>query len=544
MPKPDPSGPTTNLPVLLADYFTRLPLSKVSFGTSGHRGTSSAGTFNERHVLAITQAICDLRQSFGATGPLFLGKDTHALSEAAFRTALGVLAANGVEVRIDADFGFTPTPVVSHAILTYNAAHPGRPADGIVITPSHNPPTDGGFKYNPVSGGPADTDITGRIADLANAYLATHNDGVATMAYAEALDAPTTVRHDYITPYVEDLASVIDMEAIAEAGLKLCADALGGSGLAYWSRIAARYGLQIECRNCAYEPDFRFMPPDYDGKIRMDCSSRDAMANLVHLKDSYDLAFGNDPDFDRHGIVTPRGGLMNPNHYLTVAVWYLLQHRPGWPKGVRIGRTVVTTGLIDEVAADLGHGVFEVPVGFKWFVEDRERGIGLRLGTLAFGGEESAGASFLRRDGTVWTTDKDGFILALLAAEIRAVTGRDPADLYQDILAGRTYAYRREDVPSTLAHNRILKDIAEEQVTATQVAGAPILAKLVRAPGNGAAIEGLKVVTADGWFAVRPSGTEPVYKLYGESRLGTEHLDHLLAAARDLVDGVFAAAGV
>lgn len=540
-----PASLLPNLPALLADYYS-LPVAAgaegaVSFGTSGHRGQAGNGTFNEAHILAITQAICDLRNDFAASGPLFLGKDTHALSEAAFRTALAVLAANKVETRIDDALGFTPTPVISHAILTYNAKTTEKQADGIVVTPSHNPPSDGGFKYNPVSGGPADTDITDRIAQRANEHLADGNRRVRTLPYPAALAAATTIRHDYITPYVEDLASVIDMDAIRKAGLRLCADALGGSGLAYWARIAERYGLDIDRRNGDYDPSFRFMCVDHDGKIRMDCSSAHAMAGLVELKDQYDLAFGNDPDFDRHGIVTPAGGLLNPNHFLSVAVWYLLQHRPGWAKSVRVGKTVVTTSLIEQVAARLGHETFEVPVGFKWFVNDPKSGIGLCPGTLAFGGEESAGASFLRRNGTVWTTDKDGFILALLAAEIRAVTGRDPAAIYRELTNGKTYAYRRIDVPSTSERNRTLKGLKPEQVAAETVAGAPILAKLVRAPGNGAAIGGLKVATADGWFAVRPSGTEAIYKLYGESFLGEEHLDQLLAAARDVVDAVFAA---
>ncbi len=546
--KNPPASLLPNLPSLLADYATCPPAAGneglVSFGTSGHRGVSAKGTFNEPHIQAITQAICDLRAEFGATGPLFLGKDTHALSEVAFRTALGVLAANGVETRIDADLGFTPTPVISHAILTFNARKPARLADGIVITPSHNPPTDGGFKYNPISGGPADTEITGKIAKLANAYLAKGNAGVRVLPYPAALAAACTVRHDYITPYVADLESVVDMAAIRKAGLKLCADALGGSGLDYWARIAEHYGLDIARRNCDYDPSFRFMRVDHDGKIRMDCSSAYAMAGLVDLKDEYGLAFGNDPDFDRHGIVTPAGGLMNPNHYLSVAIWYLLQHRPGWRQDVKIGKTVVTTSLIDRVAQGLGHEVFEVPVGFKWFVEDKAAGIGLCPGTLAFGGEESAGASFLRRDGSVWTTDKDGFILALLAAEIRAVTGRDPAEIYQELTGGRTYAYRRIDVPSTDKRNAALNKLQPEQVAATEVAGAVITAKLVTAPGNGAKIGGLKVTTADGWFAVRPSGTEAIYKLYGESFLGEEHLDKLLVAAQELVNSVFAAAGL
>jgi phosphoglucomutase len=539
-----PASLLPNLPSLLADYFTCPAQSKVEFGTSGHRGKSMEGTFNEPHVLAITQAICDLRESFGAAGPLFLAKDTHALSEAAFRTALGVLAANGVATRIDADLGFTPTPVISHAILAFNAPQPEELADGIVITPSHNPPTDGGFKYNPISGGPADTKITRDIAKRANAYLEKGNEGVRSLPYEEALAADTTLRYDYITPYVDDLASVLDMEAIRQAGLKLCADALGGSGLDYWARIAERYGLDIELRNCDYDPSFRFMCVDRDGKIRMDCSSEAAMAGLVDLKDRYDLAFGNDPDFDRHGIVTPKGGLMNPNHYLSVAVWYLLKNRPDWRQDVKVGKTVVTTIVIERVAKMLGHEVFEVPVGFKWFVEDKTKRIGLRPGTLAFGGEESAGASFLRRDGTVWTTDKDGIILALLAAEILAVTGRDPAEIYQKITGDHTYAYRRIDVPSTRQRNKALEELEPGQVTAETIAGAAITNKLVKAPGNGASIGGLKVTTADGWFAVRPSGTENVYKLYGESFVGEDHLDQLLDAAQEVVEAVFAAAGL
>jgi phosphoglucomutase len=534
---------TTSPASLLADYFTCPAQEEVSFGTSGHRGKSAEGTFNEPHILAITQAICDLRESFGASGPLFLGKDTHALSEAAFRTALGVLVANGVETRIDADLGFTPTPVISHAILTYNAGTPEQLADGIVISPSHTPPTDGGLKYNPISGGPADTDITGKIAQLANAYLATGNRGVRSLPYPVALLQPNTVRYDYITPYVADLDSVVDMAAIAKANLTLCADALGGSGLAYWEHIAKHYGLNIMRRNCDYDPSFRFMRVDHDGKIRMDCSSKDAMKGLLDAmgpKSPYDLAFGNDPDFDRHGIVTREGGLLQPNHYLSVAVWYLLQHRPEWPKDVKVGKTVATTSLIDQVAASLGHEVFEVPVGFKWFVEDKDKGVGLRPGTLAFGGEESAGASFLRKDGTVWTTDKDGIILALLAAEILAVTGRDPADIYQEIVDGRTFAYDRDDVPSTKERNKVLKGLKADQVTAEEVAGAKITAKLTAAPGNGAPIGGLKVTTDDGWFAVRPSGTEAKYKLYAESFVSEDHLKQLLAAAEDVVASVFA----
>ena len=538
--QPVPPSLYPNIPALLADYYTRPPTGAVSFGTSGHRGVATNGTFNEPHILAVSQAVCDLRESFGATGPLFLGRDTHALSEAAYRTALSVLAANGVEARIDAENGFTPTPVISHAILTYNADGPDRLADGIVVTPSHNPPTDGGFKYNPISGGPADTVFTKQIAELANKYLAAGNAGVRTLPYPEALAAATTVPHDYVTAYVEDLASVVDMEAIAKADLTLCADALGGAGLAYWERIAQRYGLDIDRRNCRFEPDFRFMRMDHDGKIRMDCSSAAAMAGLVELKDRYKLAFGNDPDFDRHGIVTPAGGLMNPNHYLTVAVSYLLEHRPEWPADVKVGKTVVTTAAIDQVVEDRHHEVFEVPVGFKWFVEDPGTSTGLRRGTLGFGGEESAGASFLRRDGTVWTTDKDGIVLALLAAEILAVTGKDPADLYREVTKGHTYAYKRIDVRSTEARNKALGELTPDRITATEVAGTPIDDTLVTAPGNKADIGGLKVLTRDGWFAVRPSGTEEIYKIYGESFRSEEHLDRLLAAARELVGKVFA----
>ncbi len=542
--QPAPKTLLPNIPRLISDYYTRHPDPEdasqlVAFGTSGHRGSSTKGTFNEKHILAITQAICDYRKNAGITGPLFLGMDTHALSEPAHASALQVLAANRVEVRVAKDLEYTPTPVISHAILTHNRNHKGHQADGIVITPSHNPPDNGGIKYNPPNGGPADTDVTGWIAATANAYLRQNLRGVNQRPYAEAFSASTTTIHDYVTPYVDDLANVIDMAAIAGAGLRIGADALGGSGLGFWRPIAEKYGLNIELINGHPDPTFSFMSVDKDGKIRMDCSSSSAMAGLIQLKDKYDIAFGNDPDFDRHGIVTPSAGLMNPNHYLAVAIHYLFSSRKGWRGDAAVGKTLVSSSMIDRVAADLGRSLSEVPVGFKWFVD------GLVDGSYGFGGEESAGASFLRLDGTVWTTDKDGFILALLAAEITAVTGRDPAQHYQD-LVDRFGApvYDRIDAAATGPQKAVLEKLSPEQITAATLAGEAITAKLTCAPGNGAEIGGLKVTTENGWFAARPSGTEDIYKIYAESFKGADHLKLIQEEAKAIVSAAFTAAGV
>ncbi|NTX60047.1 alpha-D-glucose phosphate-specific phosphoglucomutase [Myxococcus sp. CA051A] len=513
-----------------------VPEQRVAFGTSGHRGSSARTSFNEAHIVAVTQAICEYRQQQGIDGPLFLGMDTHALSAPAQQTALEVLAANGVQVRFTD--GATPTPVISHAILTYNK---GRGAsglsDGIVITPSHNPPEDGGIKYNPPNGGPADTNVTSGIERRANALLGTSNAGVKRTPYEKARTAPTVKPHDFITPYVEDLGTVVDMEALRGAKLHIGADPLGGSNVAYWEPIATRYGLNLRVVNPTVDPTFRFMPVDHDGKIRMDCSSPYAMANLVKLKDQYDIAFGNDADSDRHGIVTRSIGLMNPNHYLAVAIHYLFQNRPGWKADTAVGKTLVSSGLIDRVAKSLGRRVVEVPVGFKWFVD------GLLDGSLGFGGEESAGASFLRRDGTVWTTDKDGMLLDLLAVEILARTGKDPGQHYQE-LAGRfgTPYYARIDQAATPAQKSVLKKLSPEAVKATSLAGEPILQRLTRAPGNDADIGGLKVVAQNGWFAARPSGTEDVYKIYAESFRDDAHLQAILQEARAIVDTAFAGA--
>jgi len=511
------------------------PEQRVAFGTSGHRGSSARTSFNEAHILAVTQAVCEYRQKQGIDGPLFLGMDTHALSAPAQRTALEVLAANGVQVRFTD--GYVPTPVISHAILTYNRGRSAGLADGIVITPSHNPPEDGGIKYNPPNGGPADTNITAGVEKRANALLGADNAGVQRIPYERARTAPTVKPHDFITPYVEDLGSVVDMEALRGAKLRIGADPLGGSNVAYWEPIATRYGLDLRVVNPTVDPTFRFMPVDHDGKIRMDCSSPYAMANLVRLKDQYGLAFGNDADSDRHGIVTRSMGLMNPNHYLAVAIAYLFQNRPGWKPGTAVGKTLVSSGLIDRVAKDLGRRVVEVPVGFKWFVE------GLLDGSLGFGGEESAGASFLRRDGTTWTTDKDGMILDLLAVEILARTGKDPGEHYRELAArfGTPY-YARIDQAATPAQKSVLKKLSPDAVKATTLAGEPILQRLTRAPGNDAEIGGLKVVAENGWFAARPSGTEDVYKIYAESFRDEAHLQAILEEARAIVDAAFAAA--
>ena len=509
--KPDPLNPT----------------HAVSFGTSGHRGTSTARTFNEDHILAITQAVCDYREKVGTNGPVLMGMDTHALSAAAQRTALRVLAANGVSTLIQKDGGFTPTPAISHAILAWNRSNPGKKADGLIITPSHNPPADGGFKYNPPEGGPADTDITGAIQKRANELLAGNNSGVLVKSYEEALAASTTEQGDFIMPYVEDLGNVIDMAAIAASGLRIGVDPLGGAALAYWKPIAERYGLNITVVNTSTDPQFGFMTVDHDGQVRMDCSSPYAMASLVGLKDNFAIAWGTDPDADRHGIVTASRGLLNPNHFLAVAIDYLLKNRPGWPKAARVGKTLVSSTLIDRVVQGLGGHLSETPVGFKWFA-------GLFDGTYCFGGEESAGASFLRRDGTVWTTDKDGILLGLLAAEITAVTGADPGKYYRD-LASRYgfFYYDRVDNPATPAQKAAFKNLTPEAVTADVLAGDHILHKITHCDGNPTG--GLKVVTGRGWFAARPSGTEAKYKVYAESYVSQEHLEQIFTEAGEIV---------
>lgn len=542
--KPVPRALLPNVPRLVSAYYTHKPdvlepTQRVSFGTSGHRGSSTENSFNEEHVLAISQAIVEYRQRAGITGPLYVGMDTHALSEAAFATAVEVFAANGVQIMIDEQRGYTPTPVISHAILTYNQGRERGLADGVVITPSHNPPTDGGFKYNPPTGGPAGKEITQWIEDRANEMIEAGLDAVERMPFERALQAETTHERDYITPYVADLANVVDMAAIAQSGLKIGVDPLGGSGVHYWAPIAEYYGLNLEVVNPAVDPTFRFMTVDKDGKIRMDCSSPYAMAGLIELKDEFDIAFGNDPDYDRHGIVTPSVGLMNPNHYLAVAIWYLFQHRPGWPEDAAVGKTLVSSSMIDRVAKDLGRRLVEVPVGFKWFVD------GLYGGSLGFGGEESAGASFLRKDGTVWSTDKDGIILDLLAAEITAVTGKDPGEHYQALVAKfGSPVYQRIDDPATLEQKAALKELSPDLVKADTLAGEEIVRKLTRAPGNDAPIGGLKVVTENGWFAARPSGTEDIYKIYAESFKGEDHLEAILDEAKTIVQAAFRDAGL
>ena len=543
--KPAPKSILVNIPKLISAYYTQQPdpleeSQLVAFGTSGHRGCSFDSTFNENHILAITQAICDYRKKEGIDGPLFIGIDTHALSEPAFITALEVLAGNGVDTMIhDENSRYTPTPSISHAILKYNKGKDTGLADGVVVTPSHNPPSAGGFKYNPPNGGPADTNITQWVADLANEYLRNGINKIKRMPYEKAIKAPTTHKYDYVMSYVEDLKNIIDMEVIKKSGLKLGADALGGAGLGYWEPIAEYYKLNIELINGYPEPTFSFMNVDRDGKIRMDCSSPYAMAGLVALKDKYDIAWGNDPDFDRHGIVTPSSGLLNPNHYLSVAIWYLFQNRNGWKKNAAVGKTLVSSSIIDKVAAFLGRKLAEVPVGFKWFVD------GLVDGSFGFGGEESAGASFLRKDGTVWTTDKDGMILSLLAAEITAKTKKDPGIHYKELTSKfGAPVYERIDAPANSKQKTILKKLSPDQVAASEVAGDKITAKLTRAPGNKAEIGGLKVVTANGWFAARPSGTEDVYKIYAESFKGEKHLKQIQKEAESIVSDTFKAAGV
>jgi phosphoglucomutase len=507
------------------------PRQLVSFGTSGHRGTPNDGTFTEAHILAITQAIVDYRKNAGIDGPLFMGKDTHALSAPAQRTALEVIAGNGIDVFIARNNGFTPTPVISWSILAHNHGRKTGLADGIVITPSHNPPSDGGFKYNPPNGGPADTDVTTWIQDRANALLKSGNAEVKRIPYESAVKATTTHQHDFVTPYVQDLGNVVDLSAIRAAKVKIGVDPLGGASLDYWEPIRQAYDLDLTVVNRKIDPTFAFMPVDHDGKIRMDCSSPYAMADLVKLKDQYRIAFGNDPDADRHGIVTPTSGLMNPNHYLAVAIHYLLTHRPHWPGKSAVGKTVVSSGMIDRVVEQLGRPLAEVPVGFKWFAD------GLYKGSYCFGGEESAGASFLRMDGTVWSTDKDGIIMDLLAAEITARTGKDPGQHYADLtMKFGTPFYTRIDAPATPQQKANFKKLTPETVTATQLAGEPILAKLTRAPGNNAPIGGLKVVTETGWFAARPSGTENIYKIYAESFKSEEQLNQIVEQAREIVN--------
>ena len=538
LPSPDT---LVNLPRLVTAFYAfhpdaTIPAQRVSFGTSGHRGSAFNTAFNEDHILAITQAICDYRKHECTTGPLFLAQDTHALSEPAFTAALEVLAANHIAVMIDQDLGYTPTPALSHAILTYNAANAGRPqADGIVITPSHNPPEDGGFKYNPPSGGPADTTATKWIENRANDLIATQLNGVKRMPFAQALAAGTTHRHDFISAYVTDLANVIDFDALKGTTLKLAVDPLGGAGVHYWPRIFSQYNINAEILNPYVDPTFRFMTLDWDGRIRMDCSSPYAMASMIANKSKFDVAWGCDTDHDRHGIVTSTTGLLNPNHYLAVCIQYLFTHRPEWSAKVGIGKTLVSSSIIDRVAKGLGRPMLEVPVGFKWFVD------GLIDGTLGFVGEESAGASFLRRNGSVWTTDKDGLICGLLAAEMTATTGKDSGLLYADLTAKYgSPVYQRIDAEATKEQKAKLAKLSASQVTAKTLAGEPITSILTEAPGNHASIGGLKVTTENGWFAARPSGTEDVYKIYAESFNGPDHLKQIQTEAKALVASAIA----
>ena len=538
--QPAPKDLLVDLARLEREYYTcwpdvEDPTQRVSFGTSGHRGSPLHSSFTEAHILAITQAICDYRRRQGTDGPLYMGKDTHALSGPAQRTALEVLAANGVETIIQRHDGVTPTPVISRAILVYNRGRKTHLADGIVVTPSHNPPEDGGFKYNPTNGGPADTDVTRWVEDRANALLQGGNAGVKRLPFAAAMQAASTHQEDFILPYVNDLRHVVDMDAIRAAGLTLGVDPLGGAAAPYWEPISSVYHVDITVVNPTIDPTFAFMTVDHDGQIRMDCSSPYAMARLVDLKDQYRLAFANDPDADRHGIVTPSAGLMNPNHYLAVAIRYLLTHRAQWPAQAVVGKTLVSSSLIDRVVRQLDRQLCEVPVGFKWFVS------GLFDGSCCFGGEESAGASFLRHDGTVWTTDKDGPIMNLLAAEMTARTDKDPGEHYRELTAqfGTPY-YTRLDAPVTLAQKARLAQLSPEAVKASTLAGEPITARLTRAPGNNAPIGGLKVVAASGWFAARPSGTEPIYKIYAESFKDEKHLDAIVAEAQEMVHNALA----
>lgn len=554
--KPAPRSLLENVPRLVTAYYTVDPDAavrgqRVAFGTSGHRGTSTAATFNEAHILAVAQAVCDYRAQHGIDGPLFLGADTHALSEPASATAIEVFAANGVQVMVAPGLDPVPTPAISHAILRHNGAHAARSgaqragrgepsvrADGVVITPSHNPPADGGFKYNPPHGGPAGAEETSWIEQRANAYLEGALDGVRRTSIARARAAGALREHDFVAPYVDDLEAVLDLEAVKAAGVRIGVDPLGGASLPYWAPLAERWGIDLTVVNDAVDPSFAFMHVDHDGKIRMDCSSQHAMAGLIALKDRFDIAFGNDPDADRHGIVTRTGGLMNPNNYLAVAVQYLYTHRPAWPASAAVGKTLVSSSMIDRVAESVGRRVAEVPVGFKWFVD------GLLAGELGFGGEESAGASFLRKDGAPWTTDKDGILLGLLAAEITAVTGRDPAERYRALTErfGEP-VYARTDVPANAAQKEVLKRLSAADVRAERLAGDPIEAVMTRAPANDASIGGIKVITKNGWFAARPSGTEDVYKIYAESFRGPEHLATLQGEAEGLVRQAFAEAG-
>ena len=537
--KPVPQTLLVNIPRLIAAYYTLAPnpeitSQRVAFGTSGHRGSAFKSSFNEAHILAITQAVCLYRRSTGLDGPLYLGMDTHGLSEPAFASALEVLAANGVETMIDAHDGYTPTPVISHAILCYNRGRKTGLADGIVISPSHNPPDEGGFKYNPANGGPADVDITGFIEKAANQFLAQKLTGVVRIPYERARKSASIKPYDYISPYVEDLANIVDMEAIRSAGIRIGIDPLGGAAVRYWQPIIERYKLSATVVNDAVDPTFRFMTLDWDGKIRMDCSSGYAMTNLIALRDKFDIAFANDTDADRHGIVCPSGGLMHPNEFLAAAIAYLCANRTGWRGDSAIGKTVVSSGMIDRVTAKLGRKLIEVPVGFKWF------SAGLIDGSLAFGGEESAGASFLRRDGTVWTTDKDGPIMGLLAAEMTARTGHDPQQYYESVTRnlGQSY-YKRIDAAASVAQKALLSKLEPAQVEVTELAGEAIEAKLTRAPGNTQAIGGIKLTTKNGWFAARPSGTEDVYKIYAESFQSEEHLKRILEEAQALISRVF-----
>jgi len=540
--KPALPSMLVNIPRLVTAYYTErpdpsIPEQRVAFGTSGHRGSAFKQAFNEAHILAISQAICLYRQQQHIDGPLFLGMDTHALSEPAFASALEVLVANSVEVMVDRDGGYTPTPVISHAILKYNRGRQSGLADGIVITPSHNPPEDGGFKYNPPHGGPADTRITRWIEEQANALLFDGLRGVARIPYGRARTAATIHRHDYIGSFVGDLGAVLDMDAIRNAKLRIGVDPLGGAGVAYWLPIAERYGLDVTVINGTVDPTFRFMTVDWDGKIRMDCSSPYAMAGLIAMKEQFDVALANDTDNDRHGIVSRSAGLLNPNHYLAVAISYLFSQRGGWPNNAGVGKTVVSSNMIDRVTNRLGRRLVEVPVGFKWFVE------GLLDGSLGFGGEESAGASFLRRDGTVWSTDKDGILLGLLSAEMMAKTGRDPGELYRNLTVEfGDPVYERMDLPATTTEKRVLQELTPEQIRVSELAGEKIQAILTVAPGNGGAIGGLKVITSNGWFAARPSGTEEIYKIYAESFIGKDHLRRIQEEAQTFIGRVFAAA--
>ena len=533
-----------DIPKLVSAYYVNLPdvdvaEQQVAFGTSGHRGSSFKYAFTELHILAITQALAEYRKEQGYTGPVFIGKDTHALSEPAFISAVQVLVENGIKVVVQAGGGYTPTPVISHAILQYNKANPDSLADGIVITPSHNPPEDGGFKYNPPNGGPADSDVTKLIQDRANEILNDNYDDILQADFDEAMQSDLVEEYDYIQPYVDDLINVLDLEAIAKSGIKIGVDTLGGSGVAYWPVIAKTYGLNIEVVNDRVDPTFSFMTLDKDGKIRMDCSSPYAMAGLIKLKDKFDVAVANDPDYDRHGIVTKSSGLLNPNHYLAVAINYLFTHRKQWSEKAIVGKTLVSSSMIDRVVNELGRELSEVPVGFKWFVD------GLFDGTFGFGGEESAGASFLRKDGTVWSTDKDGIILALLAAEIIAVTKKDPGEHYAEFTAKfGSPVYQRFDAPASPEQKQVLANLSPDMVEAETLAGEKITAKLTHASGNGAAIGGLKVTTENGWFAARPSGTENIYKIYSESFLGEEHIAQIQTEAQEIVAQAFAKAGI